>query len=242
VRHAPGESPCRHHLDHRTDTVVTFDLRGNSRSRLTGPPYEQHIGEHADDAHLLLRSVSDEPAYVFGNSYGAMIGMDLLVRFPEQVRFLVAHEPVVVEVLPDADRWHAIFHDVYDLFRRDGAGPAMRRLSAELGVDGPPEPADDLPPPAREMLARLKANMETCLAYELRSFTRFRPDLDALRDAPLVLAGGADGHETLPYRTTIALAERLGTRVVEFPGDHVGFLTHPHAFADAIRDEVVHGR
>jgi pimeloyl-ACP methyl ester carboxylesterase len=30
-------------------TVVTFDLRGNSRSRLTGPPYEQRIGEHADE-------------------------------------------------------------------------------------------------------------------------------------------------------------------------------------------------
>jgi hypothetical protein len=46
--------------------------------------------------------------------------------------------------------------------------------------------------------------MKTCLAYELRLFTRFRPDLDALRDAALVLAGGVDGHDALPYRATIA--------------------------------------
>jgi acetyltransferase/esterase len=85
-------------------TVITYDPRG--------PPYEQRIEEHADDAYLLLREVGAGPAHVFGNSYGAMVGMDLLARHPDQVRALVAHEPMAIEVLPDAGHWHAVFQEV----------------------------------------------------------------------------------------------------------------------------------
>jgi pimeloyl-ACP methyl ester carboxylesterase len=216
-------------------TVITYDLRGNSRSPLTGPPYEQRIGEHADDAHLLLREISGEPAYVFGNSYGAMIGMDLLARHPAQVRALVAHEPFLIELLPDAERWHALFQRVYELYQRDGFEPAIRMFSEEVEVDLPPEPSADLPPAARELLTRLQANLNTCLAYELRSFVRFQPDLDALRDAPIVVAGGADTRPgTLLYRLTAAFAERLGTKAVKFPGGHAGFVTHAAEFATAL--------
>ncbi|MFC4588786.1 alpha/beta fold hydrolase [Sphaerisporangium corydalis] len=215
-------------------TVVTYDLRGNSRSRLTVPPYEQHIAEHADDAHRLLGSIGDEPAYVFGSSYGGMIGMDLLARHPERVRALVAHEPFVIEMLPDAARWHAVFQEVYEIHRRDGAGAATRRFVTEIGVAAPPEPSPGLPAPVLELLARVAANLETCYEYELRSFTRFVPDLPALRGGRVVVAGGADSREALPHRAATALAERLGTPVVEFPGDHAGFVMRPAEFAEAL--------
>ncbi|AJT65174.3 hypothetical protein T261_3506 [Streptomyces lydicus] len=217
-------------------TVITYDLRGNSRSRLTGPPAAQWIEEHGHDAHLLLSAVAAEaPAYVFGTSYGGMIGMDVLARHPGQVRALVAHEPFVIDLLPDADRWHALFQEVYELYEREGADPAMRRFSDAIGVDGPPEPAGSLPAPVREMLARLRANLETCLAYELRTFVRFRPDVEALRAARFALVVGGEGPKTLLHRTTQALAERVGTGIVEFPGGHVGFLSHAAGFAAALR-------
>ncbi|MEU5646893.1 alpha/beta fold hydrolase [Streptomyces milbemycinicus] len=217
-------------------TVITYDLRGNSRSRLTGPPAPQRIEEHGHDAHLLLRSAAaGEPAYVFGTSYGGMIGMDLLARHPGQVRALVAHEPFVIDLLPDADRWHALFQVVYELYESDGLDPALRKFSEAIGVDLPPDPDPDLPAPVREMLARLRANQETCLAYELRSFVRFRPNAQALRAAPFTLVIGGDGPKTLLHRTTGALAEQVGADIAEFPGGHVGFLTHPADFARALR-------
>ncbi|WP_407288800.1 alpha/beta fold hydrolase [Streptomyces sp. BP-8] len=218
-------------------TVVTHDLRGNSRSRLTGPPRAQRIEELGHDAHLLLGAVAgEEPAYVFGTSYGGMIGMDLLARHPGQVRALVAHEPFVIDLLPDADRWHALFQEVYELYEREGVDPAMLRFTTEIGVDGPPEPAQNLPVPVQQMLARIRANMETCLAYELRSFVRFRPDADALRGGPFALVVGGEGPKTLLHRTTRTLAEWLGTGIVEFPGGHVGFLSHTAGFAGALRE------
>ncbi|GHG75595.1 alpha/beta fold hydrolase [Streptomyces griseocarneus] len=217
-------------------TVITFDLRGNSRSRLTGPPEEQRIEGHGQDAHLLLSAVAGgEPAYVFGTSYGGMIGMDLLARHPGQVRALVAHEPFVIDLLPDADRWHAFFQEVCELHEREGLDPALQKFCDALGVDAPPEPAEELPEPVRQVLARLRANVDTCLKYELRSFVRFRPDVAALRSARFTLVTGGEGPRTLLHRTTSALADSVGTGIVEFPGGHVGFLTHPADFATALR-------
>ncbi|MGY0064740.1 alpha/beta fold hydrolase [Streptomyces sp. LZ34] len=217
-------------------TVITYDLRGNSRSRLTGPPGPQRIEEHGHDAHLLLNAAAaGEPAHVFGTSYGGMIGMDLLARHPCQVRALVAHEPFVIDLLPDADRWHALFQEVYELYEREGLDPALRKFSAAIGVDAPPEADQSLPAPVREMLARIRANMETCLAYELRSFVRFRPDAEALRTARFTLVIGGEGPKTLTHRTTGVLAEQVGAPIAEFPGGHVGFLTHPADFAVALR-------
>lgn len=219
-----------------TYTVITFDLRGNSRSRLTGPPEEQRIEGHGRDAHLLLSAVAGgEPAYVFGTSYGGMIGMDLLARHPDQVRALVAHEPFLIDLLPDADRWHAFFQEIYELYEREGLDAAFRKFGDAIGVDAPPEPAEGLPEPVRQMLARLRVNMGTCLRYELRSFVRFRPDVAALRAAPFTLVVGGEGPQTLLHRTAGVLAESVGTGIVEFPGGHVGFLTHAADFATALR-------
>ncbi|MGK5639521.1 alpha/beta fold hydrolase [Streptomyces sp. URMC 126] len=217
-------------------TVVTFDPRGNSRSRLTAPPREQTIEDRGHDARLMLDEVAaGRPAYVFGTSYGAMTGMDLLARHPGRVRALVAHEPFVVDLLPDADRWHALFREIHDLYRREGPQTVLRRLADEIGLEAAPEPDAALPPAAREMLARVQANGAVCLEYELRSLTRFRPDTEALRAGRCLLVTGEERPRTALHRTTEALAELLGAGVTEFPGGHVGYLTHPAEFAAALR-------
>jgi hypothetical protein len=47
----------------------------------------------------------------------------------------------------------------------------------------------------------------------------------------VVLAGGSSGQESPVFRCTQALAERLGTEVVEFPSHHAGYISYPKAFA-----------
>ena len=108
-------------------TVVTYDRRGNSRSPLDGPPEEQRIEVHGDDAHRVLAAVgmtADDPALVFGNSSGAIIGLELAARHPEHVRTVVAHEPPIFELLPDREHWRTVMREVADTFRKKGAGPA----------------------------------------------------------------------------------------------------------------------
>ena len=66
-------------------TVVSYDRRGFSRSPLDGPADAAgNIAQHADDAGRLLAALTDEPAFVFGSSIGALIGLDLASRHPGQ--------------------------------------------------------------------------------------------------------------------------------------------------------------
>src|SRR6266705_349602 len=55
-------------------TVVSYDQRGHSRSPLDGEPEDIPVALHADDAAVVLRASTDEPAFVYGNSGGATIG------------------------------------------------------------------------------------------------------------------------------------------------------------------------
>src|SRR4051812_5598602 len=80
-------------------TVVTYDRRGLSRSPVDEPTRSPGVSTHSDDAHRLLAELTDEPALVFGVSIGALIGLDLVARHPEQVRLLIAHEPPAFDLL-----------------------------------------------------------------------------------------------------------------------------------------------
>ena len=85
-------------------SVAACDPRGNSRSVLEGAREEQRLDVHGDDMARLIEALGDEPAFVFGSSGGAQIGLNLAVRHPERVRALVAHEPPCLKMLPDSSQ------------------------------------------------------------------------------------------------------------------------------------------
>jgi clorobiocin/coumermycin A biosynthesis protein CloN7/CouN7 len=62
------------------------------------------------------------------------------------------------------------------------------------------------------------------------------PDVEALLAAParIVTAVGAMSKGQLAHRSAVALADRLGTPVEEFPGDHGGFVTLPEQCAQVL--------
>jgi hypothetical protein len=147
----------------------------------------------------------------------------------------VAHEPPLIELLPDARAHRAFFDEVYNTYRREGVDEAMRIFNAGIGMAGLPQlpPGVALPPPILEMIARMHVNQEFWLEHELRQYTAVVPDFDALAAQldRIVLAVGRDSRGDLPYRPNAVLAERLGGEAVEFPGGHVGYLTDPDEFA-----------
>jgi pimeloyl-ACP methyl ester carboxylesterase len=93
-------------------TVLTYDRRGNSRSRLRADPTKLRVEEQSADARAVLDHNGIGSASVFGSSGGAVIGLDLAARSPHTVELLVAHEPPVISVLDDADRWFAFFGEL----------------------------------------------------------------------------------------------------------------------------------
>lgn len=221
-------------------TVACLDPRGYSHSTIDdGAALEQRVEVQSDDVYRLIAHLTDEPAYVFGGSSGAIVGLDLLARHPERVHRLVAHEPPCFAILPDADAQAEFVDEVYTLFRTEGLGAAGARFLRGIGgtMKPLPDPAS-LPPRAQAMMARLLANSPIMMEHELRQFTSHTPDIEALAKVAdrLVLATGRETRDHLPARPAAVLAERLGIEVTRFPGGHSGFTDEPEAFANLLRD------
>ena len=232
---AAGFAPLADALADRY-TVVTCDCRGNSRSTAEGPRDDLTVGVFADDAHRLLAAVTSEPAYVLGSSGGASYGLDLVARYPQQVRTLVAHEPPVAALLPDAARWRTFTEEIRDIYLRDGVFPAMAKFGEGVGFGGGPEPGAE---PGPEAMQRMMGNLELFAGYTIPVITNYRPDLDALRASPARVVVGVGDESTpdqLAYRSAVALAAGLGTEPVVFPGAHGGFASHPETFAARLHE------
>ncbi|MET1071262.1 MAG: alpha/beta hydrolase [Umezawaea sp.] len=219
-------------------TVVTYDRRGLSRSRFDGPVT---IADHADDVHRLLAALTDEPALVLGCSLGAVIGLHLVARHPEQVGTLVAHEPVAPWLLPDADRHRRELLDIQAEYRRGGLAVALREVARVLGIDpvGQDTEPDLTPEP---MTPARVANFDFFLTRDFDAVVR-----DDLRLGPtpvrIVPAAGRTTPRTIfDHRCATALADRLGVAVEEFPGGHNGNTTHPRAYAARLREVLAGAR
>jgi pimeloyl-ACP methyl ester carboxylesterase len=224
-------------------TVVSYDQRGHSRSSLDGEPEDIPVALHADDAAAILAAVGDDPAYVYGNSGGATIGLELVARQPDLVRTLVAHEAPLMELLPDAERWRSEYQGISEIYRANGVFAAMERFGALVEEGGPkyseemqqrePTPADE------EMMGRMAANFDLFIAHEIRPIVGYVPDVDELRAAsPRVVsaAGETSGEQAAARRAAVALAERLGIAVTTLPGAHGGWGSDPDEFAQRLHE------
>ncbi|WP_033216153.1 alpha/beta fold hydrolase [Streptomyces virginiae] len=222
-------------------TVATYDPRGLSRSPLDDPEAEQTVAEHADDALRIVDLLSPgEPARVFGTSSGAIAALHLLTVRPERLERVVAHEPPVVEVLPDVLAHRALLARVGETLRTQGLMPAMTVFAAGLrkAGDAPGPPAQvALPPRAAARAERTMADLPYFVGRIVPAFMSYVPDVDRLEalSERLVLACGQDSRGELPYRPAAFLAERLGADLRHFPGGHTGLTTHPAEFGEFLR-------
>jgi pimeloyl-ACP methyl ester carboxylesterase len=217
-------------------TVLSYDRRGLSRSPVSDRAAPVDMAVHSEDAARLLAAVGSEPALVFGVSLGAMLGLDLISRHPEQVRLLVAHEPPATGLLPEPERGQAIRdqREVEELYQREGIAAAMRKFVAMAGIRfDDREPDIAIPRPRPERIA----NLEVFLARDAPAVHRYQPDLPALRGAAarIVPAAGASTR-AFPRHCAQALADELGRPLAEFPGDHSGFILRPRAFAARLHE------
>lgn len=244
---AAGFSTLSGHFMDRT--VVTYDPRGADRSEKTDPGSPSTPAEHADDLHRLIQALDVGPVDVFASSGGAVNGLALVERHPEQVRTLVAHEPPLLQVLPDREAALAAARDIHATYMRAGTGAGMAKFIALVQHQGP-VPADwvDRPAPDPAMFGLPTeddgSRTDVLLGQNMTTSTHYEPDFDALRHAStrLIIAAGAESEGEMANRAAHAVAERLGTAPVIFPSHHGGFLGgeygqsgDPDAFAAKLR-------
>ncbi|MGY1807655.1 alpha/beta fold hydrolase [Blastococcus sp. SYSU D00669] len=236
-------------------TVVTYDPRGLGRSTRHDGRSEHTPEQNADDVHRVVAALGAGPVELFASSGGAVSALALVTAHPDDVSTLVAHEPPLLALLPDADRAFAAERDVQAAYHDKGWGTGMAAFIALTSWRG--EFTDDFaaasaPDPAAFGLPVDDdgSRQDPLLSGVSNAITAYRPDLAALRAAPtrIVVAVGAESDGLLTGRTSVALAEALGQEAVVFPGGHGGFLggefgqqRDPEAFAVRLREVLAAG-
>jgi len=230
-------------------TVVTYDPRGLGRSVRHDGTQVQTPEQQADDVHRLIEALGAGPVDLFGSSGGAVTALCLASTHPADLRTVVAHEPPMVAVVPDADRVEAAWQRAGELYQERGWGWGMAAFIALTSHTGPfPEGFLSEPPdpavfgmPTDDDGSR----DDPLLSGVASAITGYRPDIAALRasSAHLVLAAGVESRDMLTWRAPASLAEQLGVDLTVFPSNHGGFLGgefgqmgQPEAFAARLRE------
>jgi len=94
--------------------VITYDRRANARYTMNDPQNFE-ASQQSRDAAAVLRAAGEKSAFVFGNSSGAMIALDMAKTQPRAVRAIVAHEPPLARVHPKAQKWQRFSAGVYSM-------------------------------------------------------------------------------------------------------------------------------
>jgi pimeloyl-ACP methyl ester carboxylesterase len=245
---AGGFATLASHFPDRT--VVTYDPRGLGRSTRKDGRVDNSPTVQANDVHAVIEALGAGPVEMFASSGGAVAALALVAAHPDDVVTLVAHEPPLIPVLPDAeaaDRARAGIRDVYEA-KGWGAGMAafvamtswQGEFTDEYFAQPPPDPAAFGMPTDDD-----GSREDPLLSDRSWAVSSYQPDVDALRAAPtrIVIAVGEESAGTFTGRTAVATAELLDQDATMFPSHHGGFLGgefgyagQPEAFARRLRE------
>jgi pimeloyl-ACP methyl ester carboxylesterase len=245
---ASGFGALASHFPDRT--VVTYDPRGLGRSSRKDGRVDHSPTVQADDVHAVIDALGVGPVEMFASSGGAVTALALVAAYPNDVTTLVAHEPPIIPVLPDADAAERARAGVRDAYEAKGSSAGMAAFIAMTSWRG--EFTDDYfaqPAPDPVLFGMPTGDDgsrdDPLLSNRSWAVSSYRPDVDALAAAPtrVVIAVGEESLRTFTGRTSVATAELLGQQATVFPSHHGGFLGgefgyagQPEAFARRLRD------
>jgi pimeloyl-ACP methyl ester carboxylesterase len=220
-------------------TVIRYDPRGLGRSTRGDGRTDNTPQQQAADLHLLIEHLALAPVDVFASSGGAVTALELVATHPYDVRTLVAHEPPINAVLPDAEgavRARAAFHEAYLAGGRDAGMAAFMAMTQWQG-----EFTDEY----FAQLAPLDGKSsgedgDPLLSQASWAITDYVPDAARLTAAPtrIVIGVGEETGNTYTGRTARGVADLLGLTPTVFPSHHGGFLPgfgKPDEFAAKLR-------
>ena len=231
-------------------TVVTYDPRGLGRSVRKDGQVENSPTVQAEDVHAVIEALGAGPVEMFASSGGAVTALALVTAHHNDVVTLVAHEPPLIPVLPDAEaaeRARTGFRDVYEAKGRNAGMAAFMAMTAWRGEFTDDYFARASPDPAQFGMPADDDGTrdDPLLSDRSAAVTSYRPDVEALRAAPtrIVVAVGEESARVFTGRAAVATAELLGQEATVFPSHHGGFLGgefgyagQPEAFARRLRE------
>jgi pimeloyl-ACP methyl ester carboxylesterase len=116
--------------------VITYDPRGLDRSTRKDGRDDHSPAVQADDVHAVIEALGAGPVEMFASSGGAVTALALVAAYPDDVVALVAHEPPLIPVLPDAEAAERARAGVRDVYEAKGSGAGMAAFIAMTSWHG----------------------------------------------------------------------------------------------------------
>jgi pimeloyl-ACP methyl ester carboxylesterase len=245
---ASGFATLASHFPDRT--VVTYDPRGLGRSTRKDGRVDNAPAVQAEDVHAVIEALGLGPVEMFASSGGAVTALALVAAYPDDVTTLVAHEPPLIPVLPDAVAAERARAGIRSAYEASGSNAGMAAFIAMTSWRG--EFTDDYfaqpsPDPAQFGMPSEDdgSRDDPLLSDRSWAISSYRPDVEALTAAPtrIVIAVGEESLDTFTGRSAVATAELLGQQATMFPSHHGGFMGgefgyagQPEAFARKLRE------
>jgi hypothetical protein len=154
-----------------------------------------------------------------------------VATYPDDVITLVAHEPPMIPVLPDAaqaERARAGVRDAYEAGGQNAGMAAFMRMASWRGEFTEEYNAQPAPDPAAFGMPTGDdgSRGDPLLSDRSWAISSYQPDVEALVAAPtrVVIAVGEESEGTFTGRTSLATADLLGQTATVFPSHHGGFV------------------
>jgi pimeloyl-ACP methyl ester carboxylesterase len=218
---------------HRT---LTYDRRGHSQSER--PVGQGSVHEDVTDLAALIEALDLAPVHLVGNSFGAIVSLNLAAERPELVRSLFVHEPPLVRLLAGVDQLKPMLDGfnqrvegvLQHLRRGDGASGAQRFVEDIAMGSGA---WDQLPPHAQRTFID---NAPTWLD-EMQEPDALDFDLSRLQgwDRPTLLSRGDQSPPMFgPVMERVAKAIPAASRHTFVGAGHVPHTSHPANYIETL--------
>jgi pimeloyl-ACP methyl ester carboxylesterase len=217
--------------------VITYDPRGIGRSTRSDGRTDNTPELQAADVHAVIQAVGG-PVDLFASSGGAVTALELVAAYPGDVLTLVAHEPPLIDVLPDAAAARKARDAFMDAYQAKGWGAGMAafmQMSSHQGeytdeyFEQPLPDAAQFGMPAEDDGKR----DDPLLGTASLAITDYYPRVQDLVAAParIVFAVGEETGDAFTARTAVHAARLLGQEAVVFPSHHGGFMGGEFGYA-----------
>lgn len=210
-------------------TTIAYDRRGNSRSPRPVGWHTTSADEQADDSAALLRALDLAPAAIYGTSSGGVIGLNLLIRYPDLVRGAMLHEPALMSVLPDPRAFIAhVMPIIEEAMARGGPRAAVEAFVRTVGGDAAYE---RMPAELRERIVNNGELME--VEAPLSEYLPTQAELASVRRPVEILVGTHSPPPLIEMSRWLATA--LNAPVRTLASGHAPQLEQPEALARELR-------
>ncbi|MFN8442782.1 MAG: alpha/beta hydrolase [Caldilineaceae bacterium] len=213
--------------------VITYDRRGNSRSS-RHDPQNFEISQQSRDAVAVLHAAGESSAFVFGNSGGAIIALDMAKTQPQVIRSAVIHEAPIISLLPDYKRWQRFMASIYWMSWLLGPQVAMLCFSLSLGI-----PWHTMRSVPKEFSERNGRNQDFFVQHEMLPFACYCPNFAVIQRNNVRMSIAVGQHtldKALFYgRPAPILAQKLACALVTFPGNHLSYFDLPEQWSASLR-------